>query len=72
MRIPYEELKKVFVPVPPPAEQRRIADALDREEGALSAEKVVGQQIERIKEYRQTLISEAVTGKLDLQAAEAA
>lgn len=55
-------------PIPSKAEQVEIADNLDRKTKALDetirkTEKV----IEKLKEYRQSLISAAVTGKIDVR-----
>jgi len=65
-----EELGECLVFFPPPPEQRSIAAYLDRETAkidALSAK--VETIIERLKEYRTALISDAVTGKVDLREA---
>ncbi len=66
MRIPYEGLKKVLVPVPPPSEQRQIADALEGEDRMLPIERLINRQMDLLREYRRALISAAVTGQLDL------
>ena len=51
-----------------PPEQTQIADFLDRKtqqiDELITAE---GRKIELLKEYRQSLISEAVTGKIDVR-----
>ena len=55
-------------PVPPRAEQQRIADHLDRETSKLDA--LIGkvrEVIGRLQEYRTALISAAVTGKIDVR-----
>ena len=54
--------------VPPFGEQAQISDFLDRKTKQI-AELIAGEQrkIERLKEYRQSLISEAVTGKIDVR-----
>ena len=61
-------LMRVKIPFPPDREQAQIADFLDRKtqqiDGLISAE---GQKIELLKEYRQSLISEVVTGKIDVR-----
>ena len=57
------------VPVPPPAEQSAIATFLDRETGKIDA--LVAEQerlMALLKEKRQTVISQAVTKGLDLNA----
>ena len=55
-------------PMPPPAEQRAIAEFLDRETGkidrlAAKVEEAIG----RLQEYRAALITAAVTGKIDVR-----
>ncbi len=64
------ELGAIEVPVPPPAEQEAIADHLDRVLGEINAaaEKLV-REIKLVEEYRERLIADAVTGKLDVRAA---
>ena len=62
------ELMRVKIPFPPDREQDQIANFLDHKTGQIdkliSAEK---RKIELLKEYRQSLISEAVTGKIDVR-----
>jgi type I restriction enzyme, S subunit len=62
------DIKKFKILLPPLDEQVFIAKYLDRETLKLEqlAEKVK-QQIEALKEYRQALIYEAVTGKIDVR-----
>ena len=63
-----DNLMNITVITPPPLEQDRIANFLDCKTGQIdeliSAEQ---QKIELLKEYRQSLISEAVTGKIDVR-----
>jgi type I restriction enzyme, S subunit len=62
------DLKRVWLPVPPLPEQRRIAAVLDREMvrvDALLAK--VRDAIDRLKELRIALIFAAVTGKIDVR-----
>ncbi len=61
-------LKSIKFPVPPISEQNDIVQYLDRIAGEL--DKIVSlelMQIDRLKEYSQSLISEAVTGKIDVR-----
>ena len=59
-----------IIPVllPSPKEQEEIANFLDRKtqqiDDLIATEK---RKIELLKEYRQSLISEAVTGKIDVR-----
>jgi type I restriction enzyme, S subunit len=62
------DIKKFKIPLPPMDEQVVIAKYLDEE--TLKLEQLVGKvkkQIEALKEYRQSLIYEAVTGKIDVR-----
>ena len=63
-----ENLMNITVIIPPPPEQHRIANFLDRKteqiDELISTEQ---RKIELLKEYRQSLISEAVTGKIDIR-----
>ncbi|MGE0023940.1 MAG: restriction endonuclease subunit S [Hyphomicrobium sp.] len=60
------DLKRVIVPTPPHAEQSRISEVVGRRCDALvSIQERLTTQIDRIREYRQALISAAVTGQLD-------
>lgn len=61
-----EQLGKIKVPVPPIGEQRRIADYLDTKCARIdSIRKNVEAEIEALKQYKQSVITEAVTKGLD-------
>jgi len=63
-----DRLGGIQLPVPPPNEQATIADYLAAKTGELDA--LVGQAVEvvdRLTEYRQALITSAVTGKIDVR-----
>jgi len=62
------ELGAIEVPVPPPVEQEAIADHLDRVLGEVNAaaEKLV-REIKLVEEYRERLIVDAATGRLDVR-----
>lgn len=67
-----ETLKEVWLPMPPANEQEIIIAYLDREMAELDAlTDGVGSAVDRITEYRQALITAAVTGKIDVQEAAA-
>jgi type I restriction enzyme, S subunit len=67
-RINVGQIQELAVAVPPVSEQEKIAFALDRSTAASdSAMSAVERQLDRIREYRQTLISAAVTGKIDVR-----
>ena len=61
-------IENLLLPIPPDSEQRQIADFLDHKTEQID-ELIVAEQrkIELLKEYRQSLISEAVTGKIDVR-----
>ena len=63
-----EHLMNIAVISPPTSEQDQIADFLDRKtqqiDELIASE---GRKIELLKEYRQSLISEVVTGKIDVR-----
>ncbi|UYO54621.1 restriction endonuclease subunit S [Rhodopseudomonas palustris] len=62
------ELKRARIPVPPPAEQQRIADYLDQELAAFDALRAAAEDaIALLQERRAALISAAVTGKIDVR-----
>jgi len=63
-----EHLMNITVIIPSPLEQAQIADFLDCKAGQID-ELIATEQrkIELLQEYRQSLISEAVTGKIDVR-----
>lgn len=61
-------LKEILFPIPPINEQRNILDNINRIiEKVDSSIKQTQTQIKLLKEYRQSLIFEAVTGKIDVR-----
>ena len=63
-----EHLMNITVIVPPTCEQTQIANFLDRKTKQIDDLIAIEQRkIELLKEYRQSLISEAVTGKIDVR-----
>lgn len=57
-----------FAPLPPLAEQRAIVAYLDQETSQIDTlVATIRTQIERLRVYRQALISAAVTGKIDVR-----
>ena len=67
-RVPTEFVENFQIPIPTHQEQIQIANFLDRKTGQID-ELIAAEQrkIELLKEYRQSLISEAVTGKIDVR-----
>ncbi|MCK4764847.1 MAG: restriction endonuclease subunit S [Candidatus Aminicenantes bacterium] len=63
-----DEFFQILFPIPPFDEQKLIVeyikDKINKIDNAISK---TGKQIELLKEYRQKLISDAVTGKIDLR-----
>ena len=69
----FENFCRVDVPFPPREEQRRIAEALDREADDFRAQMgKTHRQIGLANEYRTRLIADVVTGKLDVREVAAA
>lgn len=64
----WSEMKKIFIPLPPKSTQQRIASYLDKKCSKIE-ETIQNQQqvIEKLKAYRQSLITEAVTGKIKIE-----
>ena len=61
-------IENLLLPIPPDSEQRQIADFLNKKTQQIDELITTEQQkIERLKEYRQSLISETVTGKIDVR-----
>lgn len=66
-------LRKVQVPVPSAREQRAIVEYLSRETAGLTRSiSHQEREIELLREYRSRLVTDVVTGKLDVRAAAAA
>ncbi|MDE0634364.1 MAG: restriction endonuclease subunit S [Candidatus Poribacteria bacterium] len=67
-RVPTEFVENFRIPIPTYQEQQQIANFLSHKtkqiDELIAAEQ---QKIELLKEYRQSLISEAVTGKIDVR-----
>jgi type I restriction enzyme S subunit len=65
------ELRNVYLPLPALEEQQAICEYIDRETACLDRLVTLNrEQITRLHEYRQALISAAVTGKIDVRLAE--
>lgn len=63
----WSEMKKIFIPLPPKSIQQRITSYLDKKCSKIE-ETIQNQQqvIEKLKAYKQSLITEAVTGKVKI------
>src|SRR5699024_5224919 len=63
-----EQLKNFNIILPPKQEQNKITGYLNHKTKAYDITvNIVNTQINKLKEYRQSLIYEAVTGKIDVQ-----
>lgn len=63
-----ERIKQLVIPVPPIFEQQEIADYLDNKTSKIDATiQELNTQIEDLRQYKKSVISEAVTGKVDLR-----
>lgn len=66
LKVDYYEFSQISVPVPPVDEQEEIASFLKEKEKEIDELiRVKQEKIETLKQYRQSLIFEAVTGKID-------
>jgi type I restriction enzyme, S subunit len=71
-RINVGQIKQILVTVPPLEEQIAIGEYLEKIHGFYSKNvALIYLQIEKLQEYRQSLITAAVTGKLTIPAEEA-
>src|SRR5690625_503308 len=62
------QTKDISVPFPPIEEQRQIVEYIETETARLDAEiRTAEEEIRLLQEYREALISEAVTGKIDVR-----
>lgn len=63
-----DDVKALWICVPPLQEQAAIAAYLDEETAKLDAlVRKVEEAVERLQEYRTALITAAVTGKIDVR-----
>lgn len=64
----FEQLKNFAIPLPPRSEQQAIAEFLDDKTEKIDALiDELNKQLDELAEYRQAVISEAVTGKVDVR-----
>ncbi|EOL8878501.1 restriction endonuclease subunit S [Enterobacter mori] len=68
LRLYFEELGRIIMPVPPRQEQDVIVEEIEKIEHQYSQlENIASHQIDLLKERRTALISAAVTGKIDVR-----
>lgn len=66
-KLSQENLKNILLPIPPFREQQQIADYLDKKCAEIDdLIKLKEQKIEKLKEYKKSLIYEYVTGKKEV------
>lgn len=66
-----EELGGILIALPPPGEQVEIVEYMERSTKHLAIQiELVSDVIERLHEYRSSLITNAVTGKIDVRGVE--
>ena len=66
--ISQNQIENMFVPIPPVAIQKEIAALLDKKTTEIDKSmKLTSSQIDDLKSYKSSIISEAVTGKVDLR-----
>lgn len=68
LRLYFDKFGDVLVPYAPIAEQNEIIKYIEVEEQKINAGiELINQQIEKLKEYKTTLINDAVTGKIKVE-----
>ncbi|OME29261.1 hypothetical protein BSK63_22190 [Paenibacillus odorifer] len=67
-KLTQEKLGSIQIPVPPKKEQEQIAEYIvEKDDDFKSLIHILNQQVSKLKEYRQSLIYEAVIGKIDVR-----
>lgn len=65
MRIPIQALNMVILPVPPTDEQQAIVDYIEGRISQIDSYiTAINEELEQLRQYKQRLISDAVTGKI--------
>jgi type I restriction enzyme S subunit len=65
LTLSFKELKKQMIPIPPQSEQNAVVEFIKDKEAKFNAlTSKLQQEIESIKEYKQRLISDVVTGQI--------
>lgn len=68
LTLSYSELKKRLIPFPPLSEQQQIVEYIQQKTAQIDKYiSDVKRQIDSLKEYRQRLICDAVTGRINVQ-----
>lgn len=67
----FSEMKNIYIPIPPIEEQKEIVNYLNNKISNIDTLiSSLTHQLELLKEYKQRLISDAVTGKIDVRSKE--
>ncbi len=67
-RTAVDDILNAQIPMTSDQEQAQIVDFLDRKTGQIDELIAIeGRKVELLREYRQSLISEVVTGKIDVR-----
>ncbi len=68
----YSEMKNIFIPIPPLQEQQAIVDYIEERIAQIDAYiAAITEELEQLKQYKQRLISDAVTGKIKFSTPDA-
>lgn len=68
LTLSFDELKKQLIPIPPVEEQKAIVEFIEEKQTKIdSMISSLNAEIERLKEYKQSLISDVVTGQINVQ-----
>ena len=71
-KLTQDRLMSIRIALPPPEEQSRIVEAFNKEAAPIELSiRELLQEVNLLREYRTRLIADVVTGKLDVQEAEA-
>ncbi len=64
----YSEMRNIMIPIPPIEEQQAIVDYINSKTAKIDGLIAdLSAQIEKLKEYKQRLIADAVTGQIDVR-----
>lgn len=68
LTLSFDELKKQLIPIPPIEEQKAIVEFIEGKQSKIdSMISSLNAEIERLREYKQSLISDVVTGQINVQ-----
>ena len=68
LTLSFRELKKQLIPIPPEKEQKEIVAFIEEKLSKIDTLiDSLNAEIERLKEYKQRLISDVVTGQINVQ-----